>query len=77
MGDGDADARFVFDGGARDGDIAARALVKGGLYDRAKRGYVAVSRLLAEVGATAVSPSPAPEVEAFLETDEALRAPPG
>ena len=68
---------FVFDGGARDGDIAARALVKGGLYDRAKRDYVPVSRLLAEVGATAVSSSPAPEVEAFLATDEALRASPG
>jgi acyl-CoA thioesterase FadM len=64
---------FRFVGGGRDGDVAARALVKGGFYDRTARDYVAVSRLLAEAGATAVSPSPAPEVAAFLATDEALR----
>ncbi len=67
---------FLFDGTARNGEIAARALVKGGLYDRAARDYVPVARLMDEVGASAASPPPTPEVEAFLATDEALKQPP-
>jgi acyl-CoA thioesterase FadM len=64
---------FVFHGGSRDGEVAARALMKGGLYDRRERKYVPVSRLMQEVGAAAQSPAPTPEIEAFLEADDAMK----
>lgn len=66
---------FLFAGGKRDGEIAARALVKGGLYDRAARDYVPVARLMAEVGAEMTSPALPAEAVAFLATEEALKAP--
>jgi acyl-CoA thioesterase FadM len=64
---------FVFDGGPRDGQVAARALFKGGLYDRAGRQFVPLARLMAEIGARAESPPPAPDVEAFLKADDELK----
>lgn len=64
---------FRLEGGARDGDIAARALFKGGLYDRKARAFVPLSRLMAEVGVAAEPPAMTPEVAAFLATDQALR----
>jgi acyl-CoA thioesterase FadM len=66
---------FVLADGSRAGQIAARALFKGGLYDRKLKAFVPIARLMAEIGATAASPAPTPEIEAFLKTDHALRAP--
>jgi acyl-CoA thioesterase FadM len=60
---------FVFAGGERDGQVAARALFKGALYDRAQRAYVPVARLMEEMGESAVSPPLTAEVEAFLVAD--------
>jgi acyl-CoA thioesterase FadM len=64
---------FRFDGGPRDGEVAARALFKGGLYDRGQRQFVPIARLMSEVGASAQSPPSSPEVEAFLKADDAIR----
>lgn len=64
---------FMFDGGPRDGNVAARALFRGGLYDRKARTFIPVSRLMTELGVEAESPVPSPEVEAFLKADNALR----
>ncbi len=66
---------FRFRGGKHDGDVAARALVKAGLYDRATRSFIAPSRLMIEVGISAASPPPPPEVVAFLAAEDALRSP--
>ena len=59
----------------RDGKeiVAAVALVRAALYDRAGRVYVPVERLMAEIGVTAQSPEPAPEVAAFLAAEDAMR----
>jgi acyl-CoA thioesterase FadM len=64
---------FVIASGAREGQVAARALFKGGLYDRAARSFVPVARMMEETGAMARSPAPSPEVAAFLAADDALR----
>ncbi len=65
---------FVFDGGTRDGQIAAQALFKGGLYDRKAKKFVTIARLMAEVGVAAESPPLKPEIAAFLEADAALKS---
>ena len=65
--------RFLFAGGARDGELAASALFLGGLYDRKARTFVPVRRLMEEVGVTAESPEPGPDVVAFLAAHDALR----
>lgn len=64
---------FVIDGGARNGQIAARALFKGGLYDRRKRAFVPIAQLLQGIGLAAVSPDPTSEVAAFLHADAQLK----
>lgn len=64
---------FVLDGGERDGQIAAQALFKGGLYDRKQKKFVEISRLMAEIGVAAESPPLSPEVEAFLAADDELK----
>lgn len=64
---------FEIAGGPRDGQIAARALFKGGLYDRASKAFIPVSKLLQTIGITAESPKPTPEVDAFLHADEQLK----
>lgn len=64
---------FVIDGGARDGQIAAQALFKGGLYDRKEKKFVEISRLMAEIGVAADSPPLTPEVAAFLAADDELK----
>jgi L-alanine-DL-glutamate epimerase-like enolase superfamily enzyme len=60
---------------ARDGSeiVAAVALVRAALYDRAGRSYVPVATLMAEIGVGATSPEPSPEVAAFLASEEAMR----
>lgn len=59
----------------RDGGeiVAAHALVRAALYDRAGRSYVPVERLLAEIGVSAESPAASAEVLAFLAAEEAMR----
>lgn len=64
---------FVIETGPRAGQIAARALFKGGLYDRAARNFVPIARLMQELGLSVQSPPMSPEVEAFLKADDALR----
>ena len=65
---------FVFKGGTRDGQVAARAFVKAGLYDRKAKAFVTIAKLLGLLGTTAESPPVPADVEAFLKADEALRA---
>lgn len=64
---------FVVDGGPRDGQVAARALFKGGLYDRKVRKFVEIARLMALLGVSETSPSATAEVEAFLHADDQLK----
>jgi acyl-CoA thioesterase FadM len=64
---------FVMADGPRQGQVAARALFKGGLYDRRAKAFVPIARLMEEIGQFAESPSPTPEIEAFLKADHALR----
>jgi acyl-CoA thioesterase FadM len=64
---------FVFAAGEREGQVAARALFKGALYDRAARRYVPVAEMMELIGASAVSPAPPADVEAFLAADHAMR----
>lgn len=66
---------FVIATGPRAGEIAARALFKGGLYDRRARAFVPVAQLMEELGISHDSPPQSAEVEAFLAADEALRRP--
>jgi acyl-CoA thioesterase FadM len=65
---------FVIKGGPRDGQIAARALFKGGLYDRGAKAFVPTDKLMQTIGANAVSPVPTPETTAFLRADEKSRS---
>jgi acyl-CoA thioesterase FadM len=65
---------FRFAGGARDGQVAARAFVKAGLYDRKVKAFVTVTRMLGLLGVTAESPPVPSDVDAFLKADEGLRA---
>ena len=64
---------FLIAGGARDGQLAARALFKGGLYDRNKRAFVPINDLMQAVGISAISPEPSPEAEAFLHAQDRLK----
>lgn len=64
---------FIFEDGEKAGQIAAQALFKGGLYDRANRRFVPIARLMREVGVDVPSPAPSAEVAAFLEADDALK----
>ena len=64
---------FVFAGGERDGQIAARAIFKGAIYDRSARRYVPVADLMDTIGVAQASPAPTAEVEAFLAADRAMR----
>ncbi|WP_072391716.1 thioesterase family protein [Hyphomicrobium sp. CS1GBMeth3] len=64
---------FVFADGAHKGQTAARALVKGGLYDRKARRYVPMAELMRLVGVSGDSPPPSAETEAFLAADGAMR----
>jgi len=64
---------FIFDGGPREGQVAARALFKGGLYDRKVRKFVEIARLMALLGVSETSPSATAEVEAFLHADDQLK----
>lgn len=64
---------FFFADGKREGQVAARALFKGALYDREGGRYVPVAQMMEEIGASAASPSLPAEMEAFLAADRAMR----
>jgi acyl-CoA thioesterase FadM len=64
---------FVFARGPRDGQVAARALFKGGIYDRSEKKFVEIAHLMRVAGATGSSPPASSEVEAFMRTDDELR----
>jgi acyl-CoA thioesterase FadM len=63
-----------FSAGPRSGQVASRAMFKGGLYDRRTKAFVPIDRLLREIGADVEQPPLTPDVEAFLKADEAIRA---
>jgi acyl-CoA thioesterase FadM len=63
-----------FASGPRQGQVASRALFKGGLYDRRTKAFLPVARLMQEIGVQAELPPLTPDVEAFLKADEAIRA---
>ena len=65
--------RFMLEGGVRDGQLAAVALFKGGIYDRKARAFVPIARLMSEIGAAADAPPATPEVAAFLAAEDTLR----
>lgn len=64
---------FIFGGGPREGEVAARALLKGGLYDRRLRRFVAIAQLREALGIAAESPARSPGVEAFGYADRKFR----
>lgn len=64
---------FVIIGGPRDGQPAARALFKGGIYDRQERKFIEVSKMMTLIGISEASPPASPEVEAFLHADDRLK----
>ena len=64
---------FIIEGGVRDGQAAARALFKGGLYDRQQKRFVEITRLMGLLGLSEVSPPATPEVAAFLHADDQLK----
>jgi len=53
--------------------VAAHALVRAALYDRAARAYIPVARLMAEIGVSQESPPRDPVIDAFLASEEAMR----
>lgn len=57
----------------RDESVAAHALLKGGLYDRAARRFVPIARLFEAMGMSAESPPATAEVTAFLTAESAMR----
>jgi acyl-CoA thioesterase FadM len=63
-----------FAGGPRAGQVASRALFKGGLYDRKSKSFLPITRLMKEIGVDVEPPPLTPDVEAFLKADEAIRA---
>lgn len=65
--------QFVFATGERAGQVAARALFKGGFYDRKVREFVAMKDVMAAMNYFGPSPVLAPDVEAFLKADDAMR----
>ena len=63
-----------FANGPRKGHVASRALFKGGLYDRKTKSFITIARLMHEIGVDEQAPPMTPDVEAFLKSDEAIRA---
>lgn len=64
---------FFIEGGKYDGQVASRALFKGGLYDRGARRFIEIERLMSEIGIKEASPVPTPEIDAFLHADDQLK----
>lgn len=64
---------FVILSGPLKGQVAARALFKGGIYSRTEKSFIDIPRLMREIGVEATSPPASAEVEAFLKADSALK----
>ncbi len=64
---------FFIESGPFSGHVAAVALFKGGLYDRAERAFVPTKRLMHEIGVDEASPDPEADIVAFLESDDVMR----
>lgn len=64
---------FVVLSGPFKGQVAARALFKGGIYSRSEKSFIDVPRLMREIGVDATSPPATAEAEAFLKADAALK----
>jgi acyl-CoA thioesterase FadM len=64
---------FIFADGERKGQVSARALFKGALYDREAHRYVPVARMMETVGVSAASPLLPADMDAFLAADRAMR----
>ena len=64
---------FILDGGKHDGHVAAQAMFKGGLYDRAARQFVPVARLMEAAGFNGESPPMSDAVAAYLKTDDEMK----
>lgn len=60
---------FFIVGGPRHGEMSARALFKGGLYDRAMRRFVPTNVLMQSIGSDIKSPEATPEILDFLRSD--------
>jgi acyl-CoA thioesterase FadM len=65
--------RFIAKGKDGQDQVAAIALVRGGLYDKKRRLFVGAERLAQAVGYMGESPEITPDIEAFLAIEEALR----
>ncbi|MEO1695261.1 MAG: thioesterase family protein [Pseudomonadota bacterium] len=66
--------KFIARGGKRDGQVAARALVRAGLYNRAKRRWERVADLMAATGvAFTESPLLPADAEAFLAAEHEMQ----
>ena len=64
---------FILEGGKHHGQVAAQAMFKGGLYDRATKSFVPAARLMQEAGFSGESPPMSEAVEAYLKTDDAMK----
>ena len=64
---------FILTSGPHAGQVAARALFKGGIYSRTERTFIDTARMMREIGVVAESPPVSPEIEAFLKADGALK----
>jgi acyl-CoA thioesterase FadM len=53
--------------------INAVALVRAGLYDRKAKEFVSIARLMDEMQVQGDSPAPSPEVQAFLDAEDAMK----
>lgn len=65
--------RILVDLDGRRDVVATRALMRGGLYDRAARAFVPVAELFRRMRVEAISPPATDEVRAFLAAEDALR----
>ena len=48
-------------------------MVKVGLYDRRSKAFVTIQTMMDEMSVTAESPDPTPEVQAFLDAEDAMK----
>jgi acyl-CoA thioesterase FadM len=66
--------RYITFGPGGEEVTAALALVRGGLYHKAKRQFVPAAHLMELAGYTGPSPEISPEIEAFLSVEDSLKA---
>lgn len=66
--------RFIKKGADGAPVVAAIGLLRAGFYDRKAKRFISVDEIMDAIGISAQSPPLAPEVEAFLAANAALRA---